>query len=592
MVAGSMMAQTEVTIDFDNDYQMLFPDLPGVSSGTGDTYVDEGEFHEVTTSTAVQGVTVTLAAAEDAKTPNRIWATSPRLRLYSGTFTVSASNITKIVFNSNSNFNISTQNGTLNEKTWVGQADEVVFDVAKNTQLKSIVVTLGGEVIDPGNEPKVLYSEPFTSGLGKFTIDDVTLPEGLTYVWSSDSKYGAKASAYYNNTSYATESWLISPIIDLANATETSLEFTHALNKFSTIEIAQRQVAVLIKVGGGSWQTLDGVVYPETMSWDYVQNNIDISAYDGQKVQFAFKYTSDENSAGTWEIKPFEIKGKGEVTIETGDIPEAAQKIGSIAELRALGADATDIELTLTNAKVLFNDGNYIYLREDGSTICLYHFDSLKEQLKNNAVVNGTIRCDYKVYKMLPEVVTNNYTDLAPAPVITESDEAAYAIEVTLADIAAGTFVCDLVHVTATLVREITYKTDETGNIIYNQETGEPEVKTTNYFLQDGDTKIVVVNNGKNLKKLADAGVETIVATGIVNTANDAFQLKLTRNAVDPNAAVKGDVNGDKVVDVADISAILSHMAGNTLYDSADVNEDGFVDVADISNVLTIMAGI
>ncbi len=59
---------------------------------------------------------------------------------------------------------------------------------------------------------------------------------------------------------------------------------------------------------------------------------------------------------------------------------------------------------------------------------------------------------------------------------------------------------------------------------------------------------------------------------------------------------VKGDVNVDGVVDVADISAIISVMASlnsqpSTLDTiSADVNGDGTVDVADISTVITIMS--
>lgn len=53
---------------------------------------------------------------------------------------------------------------------------------------------------------------------------------------------------------------------------------------------------------------------------------------------------------------------------------------------------------------------------------------------------------------------------------------------------------------------------------------------------------------------------------------------------------IKGDVNGDGSVDVADISAIISQMAGTATYAAADVNGDGSVDVADISNVITIMA--
>lgn len=54
-----------------------------------------------------------------------------------------------------------------------------------------------------------------------------------------------------------------------------------------------------------------------------------------------------------------------------------------------------------------------------------------------------------------------------------------------------------------------------------------------------------------------------------------------------------GDVNLDFAVDVADIAAIISMMAGSTGISSAyaDVNGDGVVDVADISTIIDIMAG-
>lgn len=57
------------------------------------------------------------------------------------------------------------------------------------------------------------------------------------------------------------------------------------------------------------------------------------------------------------------------------------------------------------------------------------------------------------------------------------------------------------------------------------------------------------------------------------------------------SGSTNGDVNGDGTVDVADISAIISDMAGTAEYAAADVNGDGTVDVADISNVISIMAG-
>jgi hypothetical protein len=55
---------------------------------------------------------------------------------------------------------------------------------------------------------------------------------------------------------------------------------------------------------------------------------------------------------------------------------------------------------------------------------------------------------------------------------------------------------------------------------------------------------------------------------------------------------LKGDVNHDGQVDVSDISAIITVMAGYTDNDyEADVNNDGAVDVSDISTVISIMAG-
>ena len=60
--------------------------------------------------------------------------------------------------------------------------------------------------------------------------------------------------------------------------------------------------------------------------------------------------------------------------------------------------------------------------------------------------------------------------------------------------------------------------------------------------------------------------------------------------------AVKGDVNGDAIADIADISAIITVMAGvagdAAKNYNADVNADGIVDVADISSVITIMASL
>ena len=129
-----------IVFDFDNDYATLFPTLKG---GVSSSDSDAGDFTETTSSIEIEGVTVIVSAKEEGKTNNnRIWTSAPRLRMYSGTFTVTGKDIVKIEFTANSNFNLSTETGTLDGKTWTGKADEVVFAVTKNTQINKIVVTL------------------------------------------------------------------------------------------------------------------------------------------------------------------------------------------------------------------------------------------------------------------------------------------------------------------------------------------------------------------------------------------------------------------------------------------------------------------
>jgi len=169
IMSTAIFAQKTVTIDFDNDYQKLFPTLTGVSSSDSQA----GDFTEPTTSTPVDGVMVIVAPAEDAATPSRIWSGSPRLRMYSGAFTVLSTGlpITKIEFNAHSkNFNLVPTDGSLSEeRVFTGATMSAIFLVEKNTQISSIVVTLGEGGSTPDNpdnpdSPGLLSKFEFTSG--------------------------------------------------------------------------------------------------------------------------------------------------------------------------------------------------------------------------------------------------------------------------------------------------------------------------------------------------------------------------------------------------------------------------------------------
>ena len=136
---------------------------------------------------------------------------------------------------------------------------------------------------------------------GDFVIEDKQLPDELTYIWTWSGSYGMKASAFLNNTNYASESWLISPVIDLSQLTSATLTFQQAGNFFSDM---QADCSVLVSTDRQDWTPLTVEGWPEGNSWTFYDSTADLSAYAGQsQVYIAFRYTSSDMKAGTWEVR-------------------------------------------------------------------------------------------------------------------------------------------------------------------------------------------------------------------------------------------------------------------------------------------------
>lgn len=147
-VASVTFAQ-EVTFDFDKDYKTLFPELTGTSSSTS----HDGDITKTMTCTT-NGISVAVSAkTPGSSTDNRIWSSSPRLRMYSGTLTIQAPADKKIasidiIIKGNWNDKNNADVGTNNKGSWTGDANKVVYTIAGNTQIKSIKVTLAGTKIE------------------------------------------------------------------------------------------------------------------------------------------------------------------------------------------------------------------------------------------------------------------------------------------------------------------------------------------------------------------------------------------------------------------------------------------------------------
>ena len=228
-----------------------------------------------------------------------------------------------------SNYNYSAKTA-LSKDSWTEvkynfslQGDSTVWVILRNDKgAGSIFVddamlttTNGGSVTpDPTPDPTPtptptgdeIYSKALTDNADGWTLEQGTLPKGLSHVWAQDAKYGLKASAFVKPNKYAAEAWAISPEITLTKSNK--LSFDHAARFFKN---AAEEHTLWVREGkAGAWQQLTIPTYSDGNSWNYVSSGeIDLSAYNGKTVQFGFKYTSTTQNASTWEVKNFKVAG-------------------------------------------------------------------------------------------------------------------------------------------------------------------------------------------------------------------------------------------------------------------------------------------
>ncbi len=149
------------------------------------------------------------------------------------------------------------------------------------------------------------YSESFSADLGSFVTYDKSLGEGLTYVWKIDTKYScAKASAYVNKN-IAAESYLVSPWFTVPADGKCVLTFDQAVSKYFGTVADEAQVWIYSRDLTTTAQM--PLTYPEVATdksfSSFASASVELYPFAGKEIMVAFKYTSDANHAGTWEIK-------------------------------------------------------------------------------------------------------------------------------------------------------------------------------------------------------------------------------------------------------------------------------------------------
>ena len=531
----ALMAQTEITWSAASDWKTL---ENGVSYTSGDYTIlaDKAENPNASGKPMV-------AAANDFRTYAK------------NTFTVTSSkaNITKIVFYISSNgkkrwTDVTPDTGTTTvdkatyTTTWEGDAKKITFTVgdaatygtesSKAGQFcidKLVIYTAGesgggegegGQTPDP-EETITLYSETFGTNQGAFTIDDKVLPEGTTYIWKFDSRNGMKASAYVNKTNYASESWLVSPKFDCTNATALTLSFSEAANFFTSAENVSVYTSVKVKeVGTDTWTDLTLSARASGTNWTFADGiTADLSAYVGKKMQIAFVYTSSAELAGTWEVKNFELKGKGEVTTESEVVIPEYTKIAQLKNDAT--ATATAVKFTFTDLLVTGTAGTSTYVTDGTDGLLLYGTAS---PYKAGDKISGTIAANLISFKNLTELQD---LDLTGVTVTSEGNEVT-PVAATINELVANQKKYENVLVT---LSEVAFESNA--------------LASKNISLTDGEEAITLRDNFNVLTDFIFDTTKQYNVTAIASIYNESIQLyalstddiQMITNLVDPETA-------------------------------------------------------
>ncbi len=209
---------------------------------------------------------------------------------------------------------------------------------------------------------EIPYEETFATEFGMFQEDAVKLLDNLESIWTVDGY--AQASITGNEDNAATESWLVSPWIEIGDALEPRLEFTEAADdRFFSLDTYNASAQVMVRTAGGEWTALNlnrnsgsfGSRFPS------VNKTIDLSDYVFQTIQVAFVFSSDYYMSGTWRVSNFNVRdhqpGNRLVDyINAAELPQDVTIADTLTAVKAFGFDGFACLLAKDNNKYRNNN--------------------------------------------------------------------------------------------------------------------------------------------------------------------------------------------------------------------------------------------
>lgn len=185
---------------------------------------------------------------------------------------------------------------------------------------KTVPFSLSGST-DPGTGPgtdpdpddtKTEYDwlASDAASMGDWTIENIELPSGGSYVWSWREYKGNQylnGSAYIKGVNYAAKAYAWSPEVSFADVETATLSFSHAA-KFQTTCRELCMIAVK-DMATGAIEDIPIANWQKPGEWEFVSSgDIDLSEFSGKKVKIGLKYESTASGADTWEINDMKLK--------------------------------------------------------------------------------------------------------------------------------------------------------------------------------------------------------------------------------------------------------------------------------------------
>lgn len=225
----------------------------------------------------------------------------------------------------NNSFNVSSKLPDEGAEWAFKSNGDGTFAVSNVEKGKTIKLTYFKDKFSFGSYPadmfegKVYWAETVAENDGGFKVHNVSDGGAPGAIWTYDSKYKYwKATGYIKGKNYATESYLISPEIDLTAANNPQLSFDAALNY---LKGADASAVLGVKVSKdytgdyatATWEDVEVPNWPAGNSWDMVNTgDIDLSKFKGEKIHIALKYTSTDKGGTTWEMNNFLVEEKND----------------------------------------------------------------------------------------------------------------------------------------------------------------------------------------------------------------------------------------------------------------------------------------